>query len=851
MPKRERLKVYHGLPKSPVDNTTILYVGFDGKLEADIGSMTTPPNSSYYYMPTPTGLGLCFNGVNFCRYTCTEPLTAREGTIEFWINPSQFQSEADWSIPISVLDSNGRDILFLCFNKAYKNLYIQENYTNGGNLTTGSTNSLILNYAEDVRHLRMCWDNDYLYLYSNGVLVARSSKRQSESVRYTPNGVVTISRSTGSNKYSSVICDLQISKLCKGSYFNNLPKDVIESKAIVRPKMGQQQIKGDPLCSQETTDVVKIGDNVNEPQITCSRTTGNWTSGDTIKIKGLNKESISGVIDSDTTLCRIMQNGTFVSENPLTVVVNDTSKIAVGDLVRCFRASTTKKISGMTPTVIEKTNNTIVLDYGIKVMNDLYAGDYFVEVTTSTSSPIVKSSTGGTVTGNWSNLGTSEATFTLGTNANLTNEDLYITYSLNIAPGNSDYTELPYSVEVAYDELGNELEEVSQIVIEDDFKGKIAKSTDECPHMYNWSSDATLLTPTKLEGNTSNIQTYYDKLSSKDNVLESMTVGTLNGIPQQLFSFNILDIIRRKLNNKNITLAWIKSNITKITFNHVGYCTNDTTFDRLFAKYDYTNNKWLYVRTVSTTQSSLSQVVINPEFYEINNEGIVSFLVYGGASNGSSNSTVFTDYVSIELSIKHDQNYLAMFSVNKRARELPCNPILIQKETKTIKRYFPSKECFSTEILYSKPKAVEVSITDQDILYRLPIIYLTTQGTGNYNSTALDTYRECVAKLGIPLSKDSYNYLNEILTEYSNILGEYCPIRFMTSLSDNYYTNNYLTLPVGDYFKKANRCLTLKPYIIQNKGEIYLLVVVREFSYGVQKMTKHYKYTLSNRPLIK
>ena len=244
------------------------------------------------------------------------------------------------------------------------------------------------------------------------------------------------------------ISDFHLSNIDRGDYFPNLPQDFIDGKAVIKPRMGQQQIKGDPMYSQVTNLKVEAFTGVEYPTLVDNnyymhrhnpelsvKGANHWNAGSSFRIKGLNGEVISGVIDTDTALCRIekcVSNYSFI--------VNDVSKLVEGDL---FKIMTTHfndyDIHVRTITNIDPLTKTITFS-GPEVNGNAVANGWniLVEVTASSSSPTVKTKEGTNVVGTWSGLGTNEATFTLGENTSITGQDLYVTYALTMPKGNTD-----------------------------------------------------------------------------------------------------------------------------------------------------------------------------------------------------------------------------------------------------------------------------------------------------------------------------------------------------------------------------------------------------------------------------
>ncbi|MCX8074112.1 MAG: hypothetical protein N2749_00810 [Clostridia bacterium] len=157
----------------------------------------------------------------------------------------------------------------------------------------------------------------------------------------------------------------------------------------------------------------------------------NWASGNTIKIKASrSKDKIMGILDPNSAKAKIL------SINGTAVYLNNVNGIAVNDTVSYFAPDLTL---GGTATIsaVDTTNKTVTLNVSL---SSTYLNGYIFETTVGSSLPLVQffnssTKTWTTVNGTWTNLGTNEATFTLGTNASLTNQDIKISYNIVSAGG--------------------------------------------------------------------------------------------------------------------------------------------------------------------------------------------------------------------------------------------------------------------------------------------------------------------------------------------------------------------------------------------------------------------------------
>ena len=88
---KEKLKVYHGLPKTPVDEYTTFYCSFDGVSTSEVGNaLINPLNVT---VPFPTGYAGTTKTVPKDTITLSE-----EGTIDFFIKTSEFTALESFGI---------------------------------------------------------------------------------------------------------------------------------------------------------------------------------------------------------------------------------------------------------------------------------------------------------------------------------------------------------------------------------------------------------------------------------------------------------------------------------------------------------------------------------------------------------------------------------------------------------------------------------------------------------------------------------------------------------------------------------------------------------------------------------
>ena len=893
MSKKEKMKVYHGIPKSHIDGNTVFYASFDGTVIPEIGNEPTVTTPSF--TPNATGLGV---STNLCIPTLRLD-NKYVYTCDLWVDTSVISSLKGTTNQLYIMrgrEKSDTNNSFLLYYVGTNNIiYIACDKKSGSYAQTYATMPLDSKFT----HFRVVSTISGLKVYINGIIV------MSINIPYTDryDFDMLYNSMSGQRYTTNKICDLHISDIDRGDYFPNLPQDFIEGKAIIKPRMGQQQIKGDPLYSQTTELLVDSSAKLPKPYNNIANSDGTythlykpelsvlnanlWNNASKLKIKGLNGEIISGVIDSDTALCKITKDIPQTSGNSnVSVSVDDTSRLSVGDTLTLVYLANGNSYSNFL-TVVSVDSST---EFTGKVWSgggsvSINNRAYLFENTASSSSPVVKSEDGTTVVGTWSGLGTNEATFTLGDNTGLKGKDLYVTYSLNIPSGNSDFSELPYSVDRAYNEVGLEMNPVTEIVIEDDFRGKISGSTKECPHKAYRSYSSSLMNPSDIttDTNTGFVEMLQNHLGAISTVNKSCTEFSVNAdtkISQVLLSFDVISIVEQKL-GESIPSAdkvqWLKDNVDRVIYYNYAYgeCPSG---NKIYNRY-YKDNRWSG-GYVSTTPSPIQyQATFKVDFPSmIDDNGFIHFLIYTDMSNGSVKSSVYLDYVNIEVTLKTDSTFTTLYCDNKRAREDSCNPILIQKETKTVKRYLPSKECFVTECSYATiPSASVQQPIGAKKVSSHGRYFLSSKGTGSVGS------KICNAEyLGQFLNKDIlYKYSGSDLIEIPYSL-------FVDKSSNNDYSSYFTQLELLDIddnaikyllFTKANigyksshgisrgfskhlSLLDNKPessfygiaiYLVRYNNELYLLISNAPYNFDMNTNKEGVSdlYKLPNRPLIK
>jgi hypothetical protein len=188
------------------------------------------------------------------------------------------------------------------------------------------------------------------------------------------------------------------------------------------------------------------------------------------------------------------------------------------------------------------------------------------------------------------------------------------------------------------------------------FEGKKSGSNVENPHTMKSANDLTLRTPSQFayEHPTTG-EGSYEQLKKLDGAVLGSGYGTTNEqIAQQLFSFNIVEEVERKLGKiPKSPLAdkvqWCKDNVAKLTVNWYGYGSSPTGNKATFRLWDGS----VWTSGTSHYGNSVAKLTLNTVYLSVvDTNGNIHWLANASASDGITASTINTDYIELEIELK-------------------------------------------------------------------------------------------------------------------------------------------------------------------------------------------------------
>lgn len=195
-----------------------------------------------------------------------------------------------------------------------------------------------------------------------------------------------------------------------------------------------------------------------------------------------------------------------------------------------------------------------------------------------------------------------------------------------------------------------------------DFTGKVSGSVVENPHTFKHIGATTLIAPNNGQGEPAKYQ--YDSIKVLDGNTWGYPTSASGYIPQQLFSFNVIAEFEKAYGavpsaDQTVAgkVAWLKANITdgtSISWTGYGNCPsgNKAYLTVWMASGSYWNTSTK--NNTNSTPTLLGGIVEWWHHIEnlITSDGFMHFLAYTDASDGVTASTIYTDYVKLNIKYK-------------------------------------------------------------------------------------------------------------------------------------------------------------------------------------------------------
>ncbi|MEI2392222.1 hypothetical protein V8V55_20675 [Priestia megaterium] len=233
------------------------------------------------------------------------------------------------------------------------------------------------------------------------------------------------------------------------------------------------------------------------------------------------------------------------------------------------------------------------------------------------------------------------------------------------------------------------------------FEGKISGSTFENPHIAkgnHLSGQTALLAPNSSAWGE--LLTGLPSIKSLDGLLNTITNTVSGSLSQQLFSFNLIEEVERKVGKIPGTTAadkttWLKNNLNRLTFNWYGF--GSSAGGNRGSLKSFITSSWIgspFNNASSPTKTTLN---LEPQKYSgdkdaIDTNGFVHFLAYAEASDGVTASTINTDYVDLEIELKSNADFYAPRVPLYEVPQESYDKILVEWDVAAVANRYPMIE---------------------------------------------------------------------------------------------------------------------------------------------------------------
>jgi len=187
-----------------------------------------------------------------------------------------------------------------------------------------------------------------------------------------------------------------------------------------------------------------------------------------------------------------------------------------------------------------------------------------------------------------------------------------------------------------------------------DFTGKVSGSVVENPHTFKRIGATKLSAPNTGQGEQA--QSQYDSIKVLDGNTWGYPTSASGYISQQLFSFNVIAEFEKAYGavpsaDQTVAgkVAWLKANLNSgnCLLNWYGYGSSPNGNKATIAVY---TTGWAGL----LTNTSASPTLISKQVYidTLQPDGFIHFIAYTDASDGVTSSTIYTDYIKLDLKFK-------------------------------------------------------------------------------------------------------------------------------------------------------------------------------------------------------
>lgn len=200
--------------------------------------------------------------------------------------------------------------------------------------------------------------------------------------------------------------------------------------------------------------------------------------------------------------------------------------------------------------------------------------------------------------------------------------------------------------------------------IQANFEGKVIGSIVENPHIMRHLGKSTLASPSEFTDESGIV---YENIQKLDTNTQSKSDNVEGNMAQQLFSFNVIEEVERKIGRipkQSVAdkIKWLNTNIDVLSFNWYGYGRYSPGATKAsFGVWEAKTSTYIGLQTHSNyTPDKLSFITSIDIENLIDSNGFAHILTYGDPAGAtlSYRSYIYTDYVELKIQLKSNSEIL-------------------------------------------------------------------------------------------------------------------------------------------------------------------------------------------------
>lgn len=226
------------------------------------------------------------------------------------------------------------------------------------------------------------------------------------------------------------------------------------------------------------------------------------------------------------------------------------------------------------------------------------------------------------------------------------------------------------------------------------FEDKVSGSTLENPHIAKFGTPAALQSPSSAnlyEVDSAN----YGRLSTINNSTLYAGSATNGNSAQELFSFNLIEEVERHIGTiprPDVAgkVQWLKDSLVRHTVKWNGFGSSPAGNKATLSRWDAVNSVWITQASHGGSTISLLSAPSTNIITAIDANGFMHFLAHAEPSDGTTASTISTDYIDLEIELKAGADFHEPSIPLYEVEAADYAKILVEWNEEEVRRRYPA-----------------------------------------------------------------------------------------------------------------------------------------------------------------